>query len=65
MTYHVVPRGSVWDVRPEGGGKDAVSNLPNKTSAVNTARGFLMNKGGGNICIHNETGFDEWIEVKV
>ncbi len=63
MTYHVVPHDGVWDVRPEGAERDATSNLPNKTSAINTAKGFLMNKGGGKICVHNETRIVQWIDV--
>lgn len=50
---HVVPNGSMWQVKVNG---QAKSNHFGQAAAVNAARDYLQSNGGGELLIHGTDG---------
>ena len=53
--YHVTPREDGWAAEKAGASR-AASLHPTQAEAVDAARGYLQNQGGGELNIHARSG---------
>jgi len=53
--YHVTPRDAGWAAEKEGATR-ASSVHDTQAQAIQAARGYLVNQGGGELNIHGEDG---------
>jgi len=54
-SYHVVPRDGEWAAERSGASR-AASLHPTQADAIDAARGYLGNQGGGELNIHGRDG---------